>query len=130
MIVVSADRAVRGEFLHYATGLQLHQQLAHMFFDECHVAFTDTSYRARLRELWMLRYLDCPFTCLTATLMVELEQLLRDQLLIPTAVLFRRSTARRSIQYVVHDSKTEAPSTVGVKMIQGLVLGLGLGVQI
>jgi hypothetical protein len=61
LIVVSADRAVQGEFLHYAVGLQQHQQLASVFFDECHVTFTDTSYRARLRELWLLRYLDCPF---------------------------------------------------------------------
>lgn len=70
LIVVSADRAVQGEFLHYAKGLELSGQLAHVFFDECHVAFTDTSYREQLRELWKLRYLDCAFTGLTATLIV------------------------------------------------------------
>ena len=64
LVIVSADRAVSGEFLHYAKGLELNGQLAHVFFDECHVALTDTSYRERLRELWKLRHLECPFTCL------------------------------------------------------------------
>ena len=93
LIVVSADRAVSGQFLHYAKGLELQGQLAAVFFDECHVAFTDTSYRARLRELWTLRYLEGPFICLTATLMVDLEWTLRDRLCIEQAQLFRRSTA-------------------------------------
>ena len=30
--MVSADRAVQGEFLHYAKGLELEEQLAHVFF--------------------------------------------------------------------------------------------------
>ena len=57
LLIVSADRAVEGDFLHYAKGLELSKQLAHVFFDECHVAVTDTSYRAKLRQLWQLRYL-------------------------------------------------------------------------
>jgi hypothetical protein len=35
--------------LHYAKGLELSGQLAHVFFDECYVAFTDTSYREQSR---------------------------------------------------------------------------------
>jgi ATP-dependent DNA helicase RecQ len=103
LVVVSADRAVQGEFLHYAKGLQLRHQLAHVFFDECHVAFTNTSYRERLRELWTLRYLECPFTGLTATLMVELEHVLRRQLCIENAKIFRQSTTRKTIWYQVCD---------------------------
>ena len=122
LIVVSADRAVQGEFLHYAKGLELSGQLAHVFFDECHVAFTDTSYRERLRELWRLRYLDCPFTGLTATLMVELEDVLRERLCIDNAMIFRRSTARRTIRYQVIDSKEEAPSVLATEIVQGLQL--------
>ena len=72
LLIVSADRAVEGDFLHYAKGLELSKQLAHVFFDECHVAVTDTSYRAKLRQLWQLRYLQCRFTCLTATLLTTL----------------------------------------------------------
>jgi superfamily II DNA helicase RecQ len=104
LIVVSADRAVTGDFLHYTKGLDLKGQLAHVFFDECHVALTDTSYRERLRDLWALRYLDCPFTCLTATLIVQLEGTLQERLCIMQARLFRRSTARPTIQYSVLDS--------------------------
>jgi superfamily II DNA helicase RecQ len=54
LLIVSADRASEDDFLHFAKGLELNQQLAHVFFDECHVAVTDTSYRAKLRELWQL----------------------------------------------------------------------------
>jgi hypothetical protein len=122
LVIVSADRAVdaRLGFLHWARGLGLNGQLAHMFFDEGHVAFTDRSYRVRLRELWKLRYLDCPFTVLTATLMIQLEGKLRDQLLIPDAVLFRRDTVRPTIQYQVIDSQKEMPSKVGIEVIRKL----------
>ena len=122
LVVVSADRAVQGRFLHYAKGLELSGQLAHVFFDECHVAFTDTSYRERLRELYTLRYLECPFTGLTATLMVELEDVLRERLSIPNAVIFRRSTMRRTIRYQVMDSAHEAPSVVATRFVQQLQL--------
>jgi superfamily II DNA helicase RecQ len=122
LIVVSADRAVQGEFLHYAKGLEISGQLAHVFFDECHVAFTDTSYRERLRELWRLRYLDCPFTGLTATLMVELEDVLRERLCIDNAEVFRRNTSRRTIRYQVSNSGDKAPSVVAAEYAQGLQL--------
>ena len=122
LVVVSADRAVQGRFLHYAKGLELSGQLAHVFFDECHVAFTDTSYQERLQELYTLRYLECPFTGLTATLMVELEDVLRERLSIPNAVIFRRSTMRRTIRYQVMDSAHEAPSVVATRFVQQLQL--------
>ena len=93
--------------MHYAKGLELSGQLAHVFFDECHVAFTDTSYRQRLRDLWTLRYLECPFTALTATLIVQLEDILCERLCIPNAIIFQRSTARRTIRYSVVDSSNE-----------------------
>ncbi len=91
-----------------------------MFFDEGHVAFTDTSYRTRLRELWKLRYLACPFMVLTATLIIQLEEKLREQLLIPDARLYRWSTVRKRIGYRVVDSKDEAPSEVGVGIAKAI----------
>jgi hypothetical protein len=45
LVVISADRAVIREFRYYAKGLELNKQLAYMFFDKSHVAFTDISYR-------------------------------------------------------------------------------------
>jgi hypothetical protein len=88
---------VQGAFLHYAKGLELDGQLAHVFFDECYVAFTDTSYWERLRELWTLRYLDCPFTRLTATLMMALEDVLKERLCIENTQVFWRNTSRKTI---------------------------------
>ena len=51
LVVVSADVAVDGAFLHYTQGLQLTGRLRAVFFDEGHVSFTDTSYREKLQEL-------------------------------------------------------------------------------
>jgi hypothetical protein len=51
LIIVSADRAVNSEFLYYTKRLELKGQLAYVFFDKVHVAFTDTLYREQLREL-------------------------------------------------------------------------------
>lgn len=99
--MVSADRAVEGSFLHFAKGLKLHQQLAHVFFDECHVAVTDTSYQAKLRQLWQLRYLDYRFTCLTATLLISLKPVLQANLLLQHAQVYRQSIIRRTIRYRV-----------------------------
>jgi superfamily II DNA helicase RecQ len=125
LIIISADRAVQGDFLHFAKGLELHGQLAHMFFDECHVAFTDTSYRRQLQWLWQLRYLDCPFTCLTATLLVSLEDILRERLLIKHATLFRRSTMRRTIRYKVIETESKGPLEYAKELIPSLPLPLG-----
>jgi superfamily II DNA helicase RecQ len=125
LIVVSTDRAVRREFLHYAKRKELKGELAYVFFDECYVAFTDISYRERLHELWTLRYLECPFTGLTATLMVQLEPVLKERLSIDNAVVFRRSTACCTIRYQVIDSREEPLSVVGTKFVQQLLLPKG-----
>ncbi|TGO31480.1 hypothetical protein BHYA_0676g00010 [Botrytis hyacinthi] len=125
LIVVSADRAVQGPFLHYAKGLELGGQLAHVFFDEVHVVFTDTSYRERLRDLWTLRYLDCPFTGLTVTLMVDLEDVLRERLCIDNTQIIRRSIVRKTIRYQVRDSKHTAPSEVAIAYAQRTHLSAG-----
>lgn len=124
LLVVSADRAVEGDFLHFAKGLELSKQLAHVFFDECHVAVTDTSYRAKLRELWQLRYLQCQFTCLTATLLPILEPVLRANLLLATAQLYRQSTIRRTIRYRVIECQRGLWETAE-PVIRGLPLPLG-----
>jgi hypothetical protein len=52
LLIISTDRVVKGGFLHFAKGLELNKQLAYVFFNKCHIIVTDTSYRAKLRELW------------------------------------------------------------------------------
>jgi len=125
LIIVSADRAVESDFLHFAKGLELNKQLAHVFFDECHVAVTDTSYRAKLRELWQLRYLNCRFTCLTATLLIALEPVLRANLLLEHAQLFRQSTMRPTTRYRVVDCHRQDVWEVAEPLIRGLPLPAG-----
>ena len=125
LLVVSADRAVEGGFLHFAKGLELNKQLAHVFFDECHVAVTDTSYRAKLRELWQLRYLNCQFTCLTATLLIILEPVLRANLLLTHALIYRQSTMRPTIRYQVIDCHRQGLWETAEPLIRRLPLPLG-----
>lgn len=124
LLIVSADRASEGDFLHFAKELELSQRLAHVFFDECHVAVTDTSYRAKLRELWQLRYLTCRFTCLTATLLVSLEPVLRANLLLMSAQLYRQSTMRPTTRYQVVDCHRKGLWEVAEPLIRPLPLPL------
>jgi superfamily II DNA helicase RecQ len=122
LVVVSADVAVDDDFLHYARGLELAGQLKAIFFDEGHVAFIDTSYRKKLRELWSLRYLDVPFVCLTATLPIKLEATLRERLCIPQATIFRRPTWRKTIRYRVVDTGTDSPVEAAFEYAESLQL--------
>ena len=122
LVVVSADVAVDGAFLHYAQGLQLAGRLRAVFFDEGHVSFTDTSYREKLRELWTLRYLDAPFICLTATLPVQLERTLRERLCLPRATIFRRPTWRRTLRYRVVDTGTDPAAEAAFEYADSLQL--------
>ena len=57
--------------------------------------------------------------------MGALEDVLRDRLRIPNAIIFRRSTARRTIQYQVTDSGSKLPSEVAIQFIQQLQLPMG-----
>jgi hypothetical protein len=63
-----------------------------MFFDECYVAFTDILYQERLHKLWTLQYLDCLFTRLTATLIMILEDVLKERLCIENTQVFQQNT--------------------------------------
>lgn len=125
LIVVSADQAVGNSFRQYAKECEERGELQHLFFDECHVVLTDVSYRQRLRDLWKLRYLNCPFTGLTATLMPRLEKVLTQALLVEDATIFRRSTARRTLRYRVVDSGDNPPSEVTLALIDQQPLPAG-----
>jgi superfamily II DNA helicase RecQ len=57
-----------------------------------------------------------------ATLIVVLEDVLREQLLIPNTRVFCRSTARRTIQYRVIDSRYKPLSNIATQFVQQLQL--------
>jgi superfamily II DNA helicase RecQ len=69
--------------------------------------------------------MDYPFTCLTVTLIVQLEDVLREKLLIPETRLFRQSIIHYTIRYSIQDSGNEILSVFGLKVIQDLVLPVG-----
>ena len=61
-------------------------------------------------------------------LMVDFKHTFRGWLLLEHALILRRSTMRRLIQYQVHDSGSEEPWTVAQRLIQALP-ALGPGQQ-
>ena len=121
LIVVSTDKVVTSDFLYHIKGLELDRQLAYIFLDKCHITITDTLYRKRLRQLYQLRHCHCPFTCLTATLLVLLEPVLRANLLLHDTTLFRQSIIRPIIQYDVLAIES-TPSEFAVTFVQTLPL--------
>lgn len=125
MLIVSADQAVEGDFLHFAKGLELNKQLAHVFFNKCYVAIMDILYQAKLQELWQLRYLECCFTCLTATLLIKLELVLQANLLIENAQLYWQSTMQATTRYQVIDSQKQGKWEMAEAVVRGLLLPLG-----
>jgi hypothetical protein len=111
--------------LYYTKRLELEGQLAYIFFNEYYIIYTDISYRERLRILWILRYLDYPFTVLIAILMIPLEVVLKERLYIDNIYIFRRNTVYKMIWYRVYNSKNKALSEVAVRQIGTTMLGAG-----
>ncbi|OBT44377.1 hypothetical protein VE00_07063 [Pseudogymnoascus sp. WSF 3629] len=109
LIVVSADRAVEGGFRHYAKGLELEGQLAHVFFRR-----VPCCIHRHIVPGAVARVVD-----------VTLEDVLKERLCIENAMIFRRNTARKTIRYQVRDSKDEAPSEIAIKYVQQVTLSAG-----
>lgn len=97
LILVSADLAVTDLFDEYAGQLK---SLKHVFFDEAHCAYTETTFRERLTKLWRLRYLKAPTTFHTATLPKALEGTLFNRVLLSKlhTVIYRQPTWRKTIR--------------------------------
>ena len=126
LVLVSADLAVSERFVQYASQLP---NLKHVFFDEAHCAYTETSFRERLTKLWRLRYLDAPITFLTATLPKALEGTLFNRMLLSKlhTVVYRQPTWRKTIQYEVVDGKGASTTGIVAGMVQKLSAGFVTG---
>jgi superfamily II DNA helicase RecQ len=68
VVVVSADRAATTGFITYGSMLRKRKLLRRVVLDECHLSFTASDYRPKLRQLGHLQVLRCPMILLTATL--------------------------------------------------------------
>jgi len=101
VVVVSADKAATTDFITYASMLRKRKLLRRVVVDECHLTFTASDYRPKLKQLGHLQVLRCPLILLTATLPpVRLDEL-REVMHISNFRLIRMSTARPNIRYIV-----------------------------
>ncbi|KAJ9413909.1 hypothetical protein QL093DRAFT_2594845 [Fusarium oxysporum] len=101
LIVVSADVAVSEGFTAYVESIRGRGLLERVFFDECHTAIMDVSYRERLGLLTGLHRFGCPLVMLTATLPVLMEDWFRERMLAQDATIIRAPTMRVNIRYRV-----------------------------
>ncbi|EXL40286.1 hypothetical protein FOCG_17174 [Fusarium oxysporum f. sp. radicis-lycopersici 26381] len=101
LVVVSADVAVSEGFTAYVESIRGRGLLERVFFDECHTAIMDVSYRERLGLLTGLHRFGCPLVMLTATLPVLMEDWFRERMLAQDATIIRAPTMRVNIRYRV-----------------------------
>jgi superfamily II DNA helicase RecQ len=94
LVVVSADVAVSEGFTAYVESIRGRGLLERVFFDECHTAIMDVSYRERLGLLTGLHRFGCPLVMLTATLPVSMEDWFRERMLAQEATIIRAPTMR------------------------------------
>jgi superfamily II DNA helicase RecQ len=123
LVVVSADRAASTDFITYGSMLRKRKLLRRVVVDECHLSFTASDYRPKLRQLGHLQVLRCPMILLTATLPpVRLDEL-REVMHISDFRLIRVSTVRPNIRYLVR----RCPNKSALKVVREMARLRGLG---
>ena len=91
--------------------------------DECHLSFTASDYRPKLRQLGHLQVLRCPMILLTATLPPSRLDELREVMHISDFRLIRMSTVRPNIRYAVR----RCPNQSAMKVVREMARLRGLG---
>lgn len=123
VVVVSADRAASTDFITYGSMLRKRKLLRRVVVDECHLSFTASDYRPKLRQLGHLQVLRCPMILLTATLPpIRLDEL-REVMHISDFRLIRMSTVRPNIRYMVR----RCPNKSALKVVREMARLRGLG---
>jgi hypothetical protein len=102
LVLIAAESACTEQFLDYAKGLALRQQLDRIIVDECHLTITASDYRPCMSLLgWHLRQVLAQTVWLTATLPPAMqEQFVEHNKLVRPRVV-RESTNRPNIRYLV-----------------------------
>ncbi len=101
VVVVSADHSVCSDFTTYGFMLGNRKLLRRVVIDECHLTYTASDYRQKLRHLHHLRVLGVSMVLLTATLPPTRVYELVEAMSIQNPIIIRRSTVRPNIRYMV-----------------------------
>jgi superfamily II DNA helicase RecQ len=123
IVVISADRAASTGFITYASMLRKRRLLRRVVVDECHLSFTASDYRPKLRQLGHLQVLRCPMILLTATLPPVRLNELREVMNISDFPMIRMSTVRPNIRYMVR----RCPDKSGLKVVREMARLRNLG---
>jgi superfamily II DNA helicase RecQ len=102
LVFVAVESACTEQFLDYAKGLALRQQLDRIIIDECHLTITASDYRPCMSQLgWHVRQVPAQTVWLTATLPPALQEefIQQNKLVRPRVV--RESTNRLNIKYAM-----------------------------
>ena len=110
LVFVAAESACIEQFLDYAKGLALWQQLDRIIIDECHLTITASDYWPHMSLLgWHLRQVPTQTVWLTATLPPALQEEFIQQNKLVRPRIIRESTNRPNIKYLVN--RYTGPST-------------------
>lgn len=101
LLLVDVELAVTDEFLTMTRALHAMDRLDRIVIDEAHLILTAAHYRSHLISLGLLRRLQCPFVCMTATLPPFAESHLRNVLHLTRCETLRASSDRSNLEYRV-----------------------------
>lgn len=114
VVIVSADHCGLSDFITY--GHVLGKRLRRVVIDECHLTFTASDYRKKLRSVYHLRVLGTPTVLLTATLPPTRVHELLDAVSVQNPMVIRCSTVRPNIRYMVQRCPVQAALQVACEM--------------
>ena len=115
-MVVSADHSVCSDFTTYGFMPGNRKLLRRVVIDECHLTYTASDYRQKLRHLHHLRVLGVSMVLLTATLPPTRVHELIDAMSIQNPIIIRRSTVRPNIRYMVQRCPSKDQLKVACEM--------------
>ncbi|EST06013.2 Helicase, C-terminal, partial [Kalmanozyma brasiliensis GHG001] len=110
LVFVAVENCHSVEFANWARVLQEEKQLAAIFFDECHVCLTQSSFRPAMDKIKaLLSSVHVQQYFLTATLPPSLVSILKTTLQLPHdgTGMIRASTNRKNISYAVQQLTSE-----------------------
>jgi superfamily II DNA or RNA helicase len=116
VVIVSADHCGLSGFITY--GHVLGKRLRRVVIDECHLTFTASDYRKKLRSVYHLRALGAPTVLLTATLPPTRVHELLDAVSVQNPMVIRCSTVRPNIRYMVQRCPVQAALKVACEMVR------------
>ena len=114
VVIVSADHCGLSDFITY--GHVLGKRVRRVVIDECHLTFTASDYRKKLRSVHHLRALGVPTVLLTATLPPTRVHELLDAVSVQNPMVIRCSTVRPNIRYMVQRCPAQAALKVACEM--------------